>query len=405
MTAVVNLYFGNAITNELSAPNIAQVINDAVRTGVVQSSQGQTQPRQVLQNLGTAMNVQVSPGDWFKSGYMGSFAQGQTPATWVLAISANSSGNPRIDRVVAQVDTNAWTASLLVLTGTPAGSPVAPTINAVGTQLQIALCQVAVANGATAIVNANITDERGATAVCGYAAPVPHELTHLAGGGDPLQLLDYPEGSPFAPGSNVTDTGLTFLTSSTTYTVPTGKTLYLTQVYTIGGAGLVITAPSQSATTMFHNATAGTAALAMLPHPICLAAGSVLASSVATASSAGIRGFLVPATGKLASVVEVAPTTLGTAYTVAPNTWFVLSHIYVTSGNTATLLVGGTLNAAAFPDFSTTLTTGASMSGSMTIDATTVRFLCALPRPVLFPPGTALYSSGALAFAGYTWSQ
>ena len=77
-------------------------------------------------------------------------------------IAAADPSNPRIDRVIAQVRDatdisgadNDW--QIQVLTGTPAASPSAPALpnNA------ISLATVAVAAGATTIVNANITDTR-----------------------------------------------------------------------------------------------------------------------------------------------------------------------------------------------------------------------------------------------------
>ncbi len=78
-----------------------------------------------------------------------------------LTITDNTSGNPRVDRVIAEVldsqfagASNLW--RLRVVPGTPGASPVAPALpnNA------ISLATVAVANAFTSIVNANITDTR-----------------------------------------------------------------------------------------------------------------------------------------------------------------------------------------------------------------------------------------------------
>lgn len=87
-------------------------------------------------------------------------------------ITGNASGNPRIDAVVLYIDLGATSnttatnvAKTLVVPGTAAASPVAPldaTIQAaVGASNPfIRLATVAVANGASSIVNANITDTR-----------------------------------------------------------------------------------------------------------------------------------------------------------------------------------------------------------------------------------------------------
>ena len=78
-----------------------------------------------------------------------------------LVISASDPTNPRIDRIIAEVlnaeysgASNLW--QLRVMTGTPAGAPVAPAIpnNA------ISLATVSVAALASSITNANITDLR-----------------------------------------------------------------------------------------------------------------------------------------------------------------------------------------------------------------------------------------------------
>lgn len=111
------------------------------------------------------MNVAVAPGSaWVP----GSDAAGQgtylvdNATSTTLAIGANASGNPRIDRIVADVNDPAFTGTgtavftLVVVAGTPAGSPSAPATPASA----ISLATVAVANGAASIVAGNITDTR-----------------------------------------------------------------------------------------------------------------------------------------------------------------------------------------------------------------------------------------------------
>ena len=84
-----------------------------------------------------------------------------TPPTVVLAIAANASGNPRIDRVVLRLDPSANSVTLTVLQGTPAGSPSAPALTQTDVGVfEISLARVTVANGATNIVPADVIDER-----------------------------------------------------------------------------------------------------------------------------------------------------------------------------------------------------------------------------------------------------
>lgn len=84
-----------------------------------------------------------------------------TSPTVVLAIAANASGNPRIDRVVLRLDPSANSVTLAVLQGTPAGSPSAPALTQTDVGVfEISLARVTVANGATNIVPADVIDER-----------------------------------------------------------------------------------------------------------------------------------------------------------------------------------------------------------------------------------------------------
>lgn len=87
-------------------------------------------------------------------------------------VGANASGNPRIDSIVLYIDlaasanaTSTNVATFAVVAGTPAASPSAPDDTAIGTAIgasnpYIVLADIAVANGASSITNANITDRR-----------------------------------------------------------------------------------------------------------------------------------------------------------------------------------------------------------------------------------------------------
>ncbi|CAB4201924.1 hypothetical protein UFOVP1360_7 [uncultured Caudovirales phage] len=127
----------------------------------------------VTQSLTPAMSVLVATGSaWVPGSEVGVSYQGSyfvhNRGDKTLTISASNPSNPRIDLIVAKVQdaaysgaTNSW--SLSVVTGTAAGSPVAPTapVNS------IVLARVAVAAAASTIVNANITDYRTRAAALG----------------------------------------------------------------------------------------------------------------------------------------------------------------------------------------------------------------------------------------------
>lgn len=79
-------------------------------------------------------------------------------ATVSFVIAANGSGNPRIDTVILRADYALQTVRLAVLQGTPAASPVNPTLTQNANVLwEIPLADIAVANGFSTITNANIT--------------------------------------------------------------------------------------------------------------------------------------------------------------------------------------------------------------------------------------------------------
>lgn len=118
----------------------------------------------VTQNTPAGLTVLVSSG-WAAivgttQANMGTYV-GFNDATVTLSISTANPTNPRIDLVCMTVQDAYYTGSLnnvilQVVAGTPAGSPVAPSLPA----NSISLATVAVGAGATAITNANITDTR-----------------------------------------------------------------------------------------------------------------------------------------------------------------------------------------------------------------------------------------------------
>lgn len=118
----------------------------------------------VTQNSPAGLSVLVASG-WAAivgtvQSNMGTYV-GYNDATTTLSITTADPTNPRVDLVCMTVQDAYYTGSLndvilQVVAGTPAGSPVAPTLPA----NSISLATVAVGAGATSITNANITDTR-----------------------------------------------------------------------------------------------------------------------------------------------------------------------------------------------------------------------------------------------------
>jgi hypothetical protein len=118
----------------------------------------------VTQNTPPGLSVVVASG-WAAivgttQANMGTYVT-YNDASVVLSLNTANPTNPRIDLICATVNDAYYTGSLnnvviQAVAGTPAGSPVAPSLPA----NSITLATVAVGAGATAITNANITDTR-----------------------------------------------------------------------------------------------------------------------------------------------------------------------------------------------------------------------------------------------------
>jgi len=110
----------------------------------------------VVESTPNAKSVVVQPGKVVIHGRLMT-----TDADETLTIADNTSGNPRIDRIVAECDWAAQTITLKVVPGTPGASPTPPALTQnAGTLWQEPLAQVSVADGFTAISDAEITGER-----------------------------------------------------------------------------------------------------------------------------------------------------------------------------------------------------------------------------------------------------
>jgi hypothetical protein len=140
--------------------------NDRLSMQAIIASSGiiNTSSLAVTQTGTPAMAVQVAAGwgaivgDYTTN--MGVYQFYNDAATQLTVTTANPS-NPRIDRVVVTILDAYYTGAsntvtFQVIAGTPAGSPVAPSVP----QNSLSLATIAVAAGATSITNANISDTR-----------------------------------------------------------------------------------------------------------------------------------------------------------------------------------------------------------------------------------------------------
>lgn len=113
---------------------------------------------------GSGMSVNVASGEIIIPGGVGATQSGYycyVTSTTNLAIGSSNPSNPRIDLTCGTVDDKAYSGSvddfkLQVIAGTPAGSPVVPSLPASSG----GLANVAVPASATSIITGDITDKR-----------------------------------------------------------------------------------------------------------------------------------------------------------------------------------------------------------------------------------------------------
>jgi len=134
-------------------------------------------------------------------------------AALTLSVEAADPSHPRIDRVVVRLSaTPGRTIHAVVKKGTPAPSPVPPGLTRTAETWELSLAQVRVEAGATSIVAAKITDERGNVSLCGVAAPayVPSSQLEVVGAvnmqGKALTGLPAPSGATDAARKGYVDT-------------------------------------------------------------------------------------------------------------------------------------------------------------------------------------------------------
>lgn len=76
----------------------------------------------------------------------------------------------RYDRVVFYCDWTTREMGIAVLTGTPAADPTPPSLTRTASRYEMSLAVISIPKQVTAITNANITDTRADTNVCGWVA-------------------------------------------------------------------------------------------------------------------------------------------------------------------------------------------------------------------------------------------
>lgn len=133
-----------------------------IKDGIIQNAGNEvTVKQQAVANK----SVFVDTGTVFIQGVMRILS-----STIALNCADNTSGNPRIDRIVARLNYTTRAIEFAVKQGTPAASPVAPSLTRNTSMYELALADITLANGFSTIITANINDKRWDVNLCGAAS-------------------------------------------------------------------------------------------------------------------------------------------------------------------------------------------------------------------------------------------
>lgn len=160
--AIKGMFF-NAIKNNgvydrtYNASDFSSYLDGIISNGVFANPSSNLQ---VVASSG--LDIVVKPGQGWIDGHKIINTQDRA-----LHLSAAAAMSDRIDRVVFYCDYSSRQMGIKVLEGTPGASPEAPALTRNSTIYEMALADIAVGHGVTAITQADITDVRENTSLCG----------------------------------------------------------------------------------------------------------------------------------------------------------------------------------------------------------------------------------------------
>lgn len=126
---------------------------------------------QVVANVPGDMTVQVKSGLGWINGYYCN-----NDGDYQLTLSPANGTLPRIDAVVLRWSRSNRSISLEVKTGVATSSPSAPSLERSADNYELMLASIHVVAGATSIAQANITDKRPDSTVCGWVKGVVDQI-------------------------------------------------------------------------------------------------------------------------------------------------------------------------------------------------------------------------------------
>ena len=164
---MINSYFFNALPNpdgtwdrEYNAENMSDYLNLLVGSGVFPNPSNNLQ---VMASSG--FNLVVKAGSaWINGKKM------ENTTDYSITLDGSDVLLNRIDRVIFYLDMQAREMGIDVIKGTPATNPVAPDLTSTATRQEYCLATVAINKQVSAISQADITDTRADSDVCGWVA-------------------------------------------------------------------------------------------------------------------------------------------------------------------------------------------------------------------------------------------
>lgn len=143
----------------VSAPLFAKMLGSIRTTGVIKSVDNELA---VTESSPQAMSIDLDTGAAFVG--LSELRSYRNTLARTLTIAAADPTNPRHDLLVLDMDTttspDTRRITALIVQGTPAASPVDPTLTVTEAHYQIALARVVVGAAATSITNSDIADLR-----------------------------------------------------------------------------------------------------------------------------------------------------------------------------------------------------------------------------------------------------
>lgn len=163
----INGYFFNALFDEqtqtydreYSAGMMSDYLKGIIGNGVISNP---STSLQVLSDSNLDITVGVGKA-WIEGKKL------ENTAVLNMTLDAADPLLNRIDRIVAVADFTNRLCNIEILKGTSAATPTAPELTRNDSRYELCLAEIYIGKGVTAITQANITDTRANTTICGWA--------------------------------------------------------------------------------------------------------------------------------------------------------------------------------------------------------------------------------------------